>query len=130
VTPVPAPAAQVPRATGTTAAGPPTAPGHGGASPTTGRRPATAAPAVPSTPPAGSGTGSSVHSYLVPGGRVAVNLRPDSAELVSAVPDPGWQMQVWNGDQWLRVDFSQGASTNSVFVTWNGHPPDVQTVVR
>ncbi|MGC0316303.1 hypothetical protein [Kitasatospora acidiphila] len=81
-------------------------------------------------PPSAPGGGGTVRSYLVPGGRVAVNLRPDSAELVSAVPDPGWQLQMWTGDQWLRVDFTQADSTNSVFVTWNGHPPDVQTVVR
>ncbi|WP_327067142.1 hypothetical protein [Kitasatospora sp. NBC_01302] len=77
----------------------------------------------------GATTGT-VHSYLVPGGRVALDLGPDSAELVSAVPDPGWQMQLWNGDEWLRIDFSRGNAANSVFVTWNGHAPDVQTVVR
>ncbi|MGF1431161.1 hypothetical protein ACQRUO_32290, partial [Kitasatospora sp. LaBMicrA B282] len=71
-----------------------------------------------------------VRSYLVPGGRVALDMQPADAELVSATPDPGWQMQMWNGDQWLRIDFTHGNSTNSVFVTWNGHPPDVQTVVR
>ncbi|MEU6237374.1 hypothetical protein [Kitasatospora sp. NPDC047058] len=73
---------------------------------------------------------SSVSSYPVPGGRVALDLRADSASLVSATPDPGWQMQVWNGPQWLRVDFTKGAQANSVFVTWNGHPPTVETVVR
>lgn len=90
-----------------------------------------AAPVAASTGPAApaADTGS-VHSYLVPGGRVALDMQPDSAELVSATPDPGWQMQMWNGDQWLRIDFSRGGATNSVFVTWNGHPPDVQTVVR
>jgi hypothetical protein len=39
-------------------------------------------------------------------------------------------MQVWHGDQWLRVDFTQGADADSVFVTWNGHPPVVETVDR
>ncbi|WP_405013132.1 hypothetical protein [Kitasatospora sp. NBC_01539] len=77
----------------------------------------------PSTP-------TTVHSYLVPGGRVALDIRPDRAELVSATPDAGWQMQVWNGDHWMRIDFSKDDSANSVFVTWNGHAPDVQTVVR
>ncbi|MFD0273778.1 hypothetical protein ACFVHB_07660 [Kitasatospora sp. NPDC127111] len=73
---------------------------------------------------------SSVSSYPVPGGRVALDLRADSASLVSATPDPGWQMQVWNGPQWLRVDFTKGNQANSVFVTWNGHPPTVETAVR
>ncbi|WP_371481287.1 hypothetical protein [Kitasatospora sp. NBC_00315] len=78
------------------------------------------------SPPAAT----TVHSYLVPGGRVALDIRPTSAELVSATPDPGWQMQVWHGDQWMRIDFSKDGEANSVFVTWNGHEPDVQTVVR
>ncbi|MFJ1705747.1 hypothetical protein [Kitasatospora sp. NPDC088346] len=71
---------------------------------------------------------SSVRSYLVPGGRVALDIREDHAELVSATPETGWQMQVWNGDHWMRIDFSHPEGTSSVFVTWNGHPPTVQTV--
>ncbi|MDH6110733.1 hypothetical protein P3T36_003102 [Kitasatospora sp. MAP12-15] len=86
-------------------------------------------PAATSTDSAAATPGT-VQSYLVPGGRVALDMHPDSADLVSATPDTGWQMQVWHGDQWLRIDFTLGSSTNSVFVTWNGHPPDVQTVVR
>jgi hypothetical protein len=118
----------LPAAPPATAAGPsPTATGHS-PTPVAERHPVP--PATPATTPDPSSTAGTVRSYLVPGGRVAVNLRPDSAELVSAVPDPGWQLQMWTGDQWLRVDFTQGDSTNSVFVTWNGHPPDVQTVVR
>ncbi|MEV6206018.1 hypothetical protein [Kitasatospora sp. NPDC051914] len=93
-----------------------------------------ASPTLPSpvrtASPKKSASPSSVRSYLVPGGRVALDIHPDRAELVSATPDPGWQMQVWNGDHWMRIDFSKDNSANSVFVTWNGHPPDVQTVVR
>ncbi|MGW6916025.1 hypothetical protein ACWGB8_19745 [Kitasatospora sp. NPDC054939] len=98
-------------------------------------RPSSAPPATappPSRRPSSApSTTSSVRSYLVPGGKVALDVKPDRASLVSATPDPGWQMQVWNGDQWMRIDFSKdGTTANSVFVTWNGHPPDVQTVVR
>jgi hypothetical protein len=70
-----------------------------------------------------------VHSYLMPGGRVALDLQPASAELVSATPEAGWQMQVWHGDRWMRIDFSREGTVNSVFVTWNDHEPDVQIVV-
>ncbi len=98
------------------------------AAPTPSTDPASPSPSAPHRPAATSTT--PVHSYLVPGGRVALDLKPDQAELVSATPDPGWQMQNWHGDQWMRFDFTKGDSTNSVFVTWNGHPPDVQTVVR
>ncbi|GAA2745422.1 hypothetical protein [Kitasatospora cinereorecta] len=97
------------------------------AGPSPGRASATTA----QPPPAGATKPSpttSLHSYALPGGRVALDLRPDHAELVTATPDSGWQMQIWHGDQWMRIDFSQGGRTSSVFVTWNGHPPDVQTV--
>lgn len=119
-------------------------PASASAAASTSPRPATPAPPGPSasrkpspspteTAATGAGapsTATSVRSVLVPGGRAALDIRADRAELVSATPDPGWQMQVWHGDQWMRIDFSKGDSANSVFVTWNGHPPDVQTVVR
>ncbi|MFI5533497.1 hypothetical protein ACIA8O_33670 [Kitasatospora sp. NPDC051853] len=90
-------------------------------------------PAAPSATPAAPGSPtavSSVKSYRVPGGRVALDMQPTTAELVSATPDQDWQMQIWQGDKWLRVDFTKDGATNSVFATWNGHHPDVQTVVR
>ncbi|MFF3068549.1 hypothetical protein [Kitasatospora sp. NPDC057936] len=90
-----------------------------------------AAPSASRRPvPAATTATSSVKSYPVPGGRVALDIRPDRASLVSATPDPGWQMQVWNGDQWMRVDFTKDNQANSVFVYWNGHPPIVETAVR
>ncbi|GAU68060.1 Syd protein [Streptomyces sp. NBRC 110611] len=50
-----------------------------------------------------------------------------SAELVSATPEPGWQMQVWKQEAWIRVDFLRGAARTSVICAWNGHPPTVVT---
>lgn len=81
----------------------------------------------PSTPAAG-GSGD-VHAYGVRGGRVVLDLEATSASLVSATPNPGWQMKVWTQDGWLRVTFtsSSGAQASSVFCTWNGHPPSVQS---
>ncbi|MFD8480908.1 hypothetical protein [Kitasatospora sp. NPDC059673] len=70
----------------------------------------------------------SVHSYLMPGGRVAVDLREHDAELVSATPEAGWAMQVWHGDQWIRVLFTKDDRVSQVYVTWNGYQPDVQVV--
>ncbi|MFI9273613.1 hypothetical protein ACIGXM_23280 [Kitasatospora sp. NPDC052896] len=87
-------------------------------------------PDDPGIPDGQSPDPTAVHSYLVPGGRVALDVGTDSADLVSAAPDGGWQMQVWHGDEWLRIDFSRGDDADSVYVTWNGHPPAVQTVVR
>lgn len=76
------------------------------------------------TSPSEAGT---IHSYSVTGGRVALDLGTSSATLVSATPDSGWSMQVWKQPQWIRVDFTSGNQASSVFCTWNGHPPMVQT---
>ncbi|MET9182038.1 hypothetical protein ABZX88_27995 [Kitasatospora aureofaciens] len=124
-TPDPAPTSQsptqpaaAPNATTTTARAPAGTPPTGAAAPPA-RRPTPSATAT-----------STVRSYPIPGGRVALDIRADKASLVSATPDPGWQMQVWNGDQWMRVDFTRDNQANSVFVYWNGHPPVVETAVR
>ncbi|MGW2867464.1 hypothetical protein [Kitasatospora sp. NPDC001225] len=110
--------------TGTTnAATTATAP-HGPAPATTAAAPPTRRPVPTAT------TTSTVKSYPIPGGKVALDLKPDRATLVSATPDPGWQMQVWTDGQWLRVDFTRGDEANSVFASWNGHPPIVETAIR
>ncbi|MFD0397047.1 hypothetical protein ACFVHI_03070 [Kitasatospora sp. NPDC127121] len=120
----PAPPPASPTAATTTTRGPAPATTLSAASPPATRRPTSA------TTTATSSVTSSVKSYPVPGGKVALDIRPDKASLVSATPDPGWQMQVWNGDQWMRVDFTKGEQANSVFVYWNGHPPVVETAIR
>ncbi|MDF9813380.1 hypothetical protein [Streptomyces sp. SPB162] len=101
------------------------------ARPTT--KPATKAPSPPPERPPGashdastSNTTGNVHSYKVTGGRVVLDLGPSSATLVSATPDSGWEMKVWKLDEWIRVDFTSGTTTSSVFCTWNGHPPTVE----
>ncbi|MFJ9443862.1 hypothetical protein ACIRRH_18600 [Kitasatospora sp. NPDC101235] len=95
-----------------------------GPAPVTTAAPPTHRPAPTAT------TTSTVKSYPIPGGKVALDLKPDQATLVSATPDPGWQMQVWTNGQWLRVDFTRGDEANSVFASWNGHPPIVETAIR
>ncbi|MDX3074722.1 hypothetical protein [Streptomyces sp. MI02-7b] len=96
-------------------------------------KPSASAPArPPGTPtPAASaaGTTGDVHSYPVEGGRVVLDLGADSATLVSATPEAGWEMKVWNqsASAWIRVDFTSGGTTSSLFCTWNGHPPTVET---
>lgn len=99
---------------------------------------ATASPAKPSpttAPPgprpdeqqAGGGDPGKVKAYPVTGGRVVFDLGTSSAELVSATPDAGWQMQVWKQPYWIRVTFTKAGREMSVFCTWNGHPPLVET---
>ncbi|MFE4971713.1 hypothetical protein ACFRAR_06305 [Kitasatospora sp. NPDC056651] len=113
-----------PTTTTTTTTGAPHGPAPASTATPPGRRPA------PTTPPAAATATSAVKSYPVPGGKVALDLRDDRAALVSATPDPGWQMKVWNLEGWLRVDFVRGDEANSVIASWNGHPPIVETVVR
>lgn len=73
---------------------------------------------------AGSGT---VKGYTVDGGRVVFDLGESSAELVSATPAAGWQMQVWKQPKWIRVTFTRDGREVSVFCVWNDHPPRVDT---
>jgi hypothetical protein len=66
------------------------------------------------------------HTYVIVGGRVLLSITATSARLVSATPDPGYEMRTWRNAGWLRVDFTDGERTSSLFATWNGHPPTVQ----
>ncbi|WP_120728174.1 hypothetical protein [Streptomyces hundungensis] len=67
-----------------------------------------------------------VRGYNVAGGRVVFDLGDSSAQLVSATPASGWRMERWIQTQWIRVTFTRGSETVSVFCTWNGHPPMVE----
>ncbi|MEU7069562.1 hypothetical protein AB0B30_10680 [Streptomyces narbonensis] len=73
-----------------------------------------------STPP------SSVKSYTVDGGRVTFDLGETSAELVSAIPASGWQMQVWKQPTWIRVTFTKDGRELSVFCVWHDTAPRVE----
>ncbi|WP_399552460.1 hypothetical protein [Streptomyces sp. YIM 98790] len=74
---------------------------------------------------AGSAYGT-VETVATDGGRVVLDLRKDYAELVSAAPEAGWEMQVWDEDTWIRVTFSRNDRAISVFCVWNGHPPAIE----
>ena len=100
--------------------------------------PATTAPAdsstfaTPSRSPSPSATHSPPsagrdHTYVIRGGRVVLSMTSTAARLVSAIPNPGYTVRTWRGDQWLRVDFTKEDRTSSVIAAWNGHAPTVQT---
>ncbi|MEV4614017.1 hypothetical protein AB0K43_15690 [Kitasatospora sp. NPDC049258] len=128
-TAVPLPSAAAPSPTPEGSTAPPTASSTEASATAGASAPASTQGAAPSRAPSHRPSPSaSVQSVLVPGGRVALDIRADRAELISATPDPGWKMQVWNQQEWMRIDFSHPEGTSSVFVTWNGHPPTVQTV--
>ncbi|MEU0232063.1 MULTISPECIES: hypothetical protein [unclassified Streptomyces] len=111
------------------------------ATPTRRPEPTSASPAAPSSSPppkanpdsdaapgSGSdpGSGSNVKSYAVDGGRVAFDLGETSAELVSATPAAGWQMQVWKQTTWIRVTFTGDGRELSVFCVWHDTAPRVE----
>ncbi|MFI6682488.1 hypothetical protein [Streptomyces sp. NPDC050485] len=100
--------------------------GPGDAKPSGSRSPSSGAKSP--TPPASSGPANSgsVQGYNVSGGRVVFDLGDTSAQLVSATPGSGWQMERWIQTEWIRVTFTRGSETVSVFCTWNGHPPMVE----
>lgn len=68
-----------------------------------------------------------VKSVSVDGGRAVFDMGSDSASLVSASPDQGWEMRVWKTATWIRVTFAQGDAANSIFCRWDDGPPRIET---
>jgi hypothetical protein len=77
--------------------------------------------AAPSPTPASSARG-----YSMKGGQVVLDLRADSATLVSAVPAAGYRTESWTTEYWLRVDFVDGDRRSSMIVSWYQHAPTVE----
>lgn len=86
-----------------------------------------AAPTPPEPDRPSAGAPGQTRSFEVKGGRASFTFRSDSASLIVATPGSGWAVKTWTGDRWLRVDFTRGGRTSSVFVTWNNHPPIAET---
>jgi hypothetical protein len=82
---------------------------------------ATAPPSSPSAAPA-----TRDQAYVTPGGRVVLSLTPTAARLISATPNPGYEVTIWRADAWLRVDFARGPRVSSLYATWNDHAPTVK----
>lgn len=80
----------------------------------------------PSPSPSAPTAAGTVKSYVVDGGRTAFDLGERSAELVSATPASGWQMQIWKAEGWLRVTFTRDDREISVFCVWHDSPPRVE----
>lgn len=67
------------------------------------------------------------HTYVTRGGRVVLAFTATTAKLVSAIPNPGYEVRTWHGIGWLRVEFKGGRhhGSSDVIATWNDHEPDV-----
>ncbi len=129
--PRPPEAASTPRPSPVSPAPSPTASPRGPsgpASPPSPASPASSAPAesAPSPSPARQEAAGDVRGYTVEGGRVVFDIGASAADLVSATPEAGWQMQVWTQPTWIRVTFTRDGREVSVFCTWHDHPPMVQ----
>ncbi|MGW7363637.1 hypothetical protein ACWGI8_09460 [Streptomyces sp. NPDC054841] len=81
-------------------------------------------------PPSSSPPSGNVKSYTVEGGRVAFDIGPASAELVSATPSGSWTMQIWKQPTYIRVTFSQSGREIDVFCTWHDTAPRVEIEER
>lgn len=91
---------------------------------------ATVAPVPTGSSPEGAapnGSYGDVKSYAVEGGRVVLDVTADSAELVQAVPESGWRVQVHKNSTWIRVDFTGSDGSWTVFCDWSDGTPGVRT---
>ncbi|RFU86644.1 hypothetical protein DY218_10900 [Streptomyces triticagri] len=100
--------------------------GGGGKGDSAGRSPSKSPSASPSGGGSGPASSGRVKGYSVDGGRVVFDMRAASAELVSATPNAGWEMQVWKQESWIRVTFTREGREISVFCTWHAHAPLVE----
>ncbi|MEV7088593.1 hypothetical protein AB0O07_22355 [Streptomyces sp. NPDC093085] len=131
-TPAHPPSSSAPPA-GTESPKSPRSPGSSESSGSDGRSPG-AGSGTGATPPANegnsasteAGSGGKVAGYTVDGGRVVLELHDDYAELVSATPNAGWQVQAWTEEYWIRVTFTRDGREVSVFCTWHDGPPRVE----
>ncbi|MFZ3492004.1 hypothetical protein ACODT5_01965 [Streptomyces sp. 5.8] len=119
---------RTPAASGSAGAKPPEGP-----SPDPDARPGASArtPSAPQSPGASPSPAVSppisTQSRVTEGGTVTLALGKDSANLVTATPAPGWAVQRWEEDKWIRVTFTRGSNAVSVFCTWHDHAPLITT---
>lgn len=84
-------------------------------------------PAPPSRTATATATAAgNISSYTSRGGRVALAMTATDVRLVSATPDPGFQVAITHNTFLLRVDFTNGPHTSSIIATWYEHAPTVQ----
>ncbi|MFI5983407.1 hypothetical protein ACIBEA_21325 [Streptomyces sp. NPDC051555] len=66
-------------------------------------------------------------SRVTEGGTVTFAVRKDSASLLTASPAPGWSVQRWEEAKWIRVTFTRGSRSVSVFCVWHDQAPTITT---
>ncbi|WP_327044317.1 hypothetical protein OG320_21430 [Microbispora sp. NBC_01189] len=112
---------------------------------------ATTSPAAPSSPTARTdrpddGAGSAppplsarprrdpaeetLHTFTLKGGRATIAVTSRDCRVVTATPNDGYQVKVWEEEQWLRVAFLREVHESSAFCAWNALPPRLDTYER
>ncbi|GAB3160277.1 hypothetical protein GCM10027161_68090 [Microbispora hainanensis] len=71
--------------------------------------------------------GESLHTFTLKGGRATIAVTSTDCHVVTAAPNDGYEVKVWEEDQWLRVAFLRDAHESSAFCTWNALPPRLDT---
>ncbi|ETK33756.1 hypothetical protein [Microbispora sp. ATCC PTA-5024] len=93
------------------------------------RRPATPRPSRTAAPPTAkaAASGETLHTFTLKGGRATIAVTARDCRVVTATPNDGYEVRVWETDSWLRVAFLQAPHESSAFCTWNALPPRLDT---
>ncbi|WP_169950354.1 hypothetical protein [Microbispora sp. H11081] len=90
------------------------------------RPPGPAEPSPVARPRRTSG-GESLHTFTLRGGRATVSVTSRDCRVVTATPNDGYEVRVWEADQWLRIAFLMDTHESSAFCVWNALPPRLDT---
>ncbi|GII56436.1 hypothetical protein Pth03_48250 [Planotetraspora thailandica] len=69
----------------------------------------------------------SLHTFSLKGGRATIAVTAGDCRVVTATPNDGYELKVWETSSWLRVAFLQAPHESSAFCTWNALPPRLDT---
>ncbi|WP_285783939.1 hypothetical protein [Microbispora sp. NBRC 16548] len=90
-------------------------------------RPARSAEPSPTARQRKAADGESLHTFTLKGGRATIAVTSADCRVVTATPNDGYEVKVWEADQWLRVAFLRDTHESSAFCTWNALPPRLDT---
>ncbi|MBO4271094.1 hypothetical protein [Microbispora triticiradicis] len=92
--------------------------------------PAGSAPPPPSARPRRDAEEETLHTFTLKGGRATIAVTSKDCRVVTATPNDGYQVKVWEEEQWLRVAFLREVHESSAFCAWNALPPRLDTYER
>jgi len=74
-----------------------------------------------------SDPGETLHTFTLKGGQATIAVTADDCRMVTATPNDGYRLGVWETATWIRVAFLREPHESSAFCTWNGTPPRLDT---